>query len=196
MIIVHLWNIEIRLSLLFPAMLVVLLALDTSGMAAWCVAASAMHEAGHFLALLAVHNKPAQICVGIFGIRVTQNNHTPLSYRQNVLVSLAGPAVNLLSFAILLASGGWSVPTSVHLVMGLLNLLPVEPLDGGQALFCCLAQQLEQDKADRIVFGVSIATILPLAVLGFTVLIYSGYNFTLLALCLYLCLLLLFKKKR
>lgn len=38
-------------------------------------------------------------------------------------------------------------------------------------------------------------TILPLAAAGFYVLLHSGYNFTLLAVSVYLVLLLLLKKK-
>lgn len=46
-------GIPLRVSLLFPAAVVVLLTLDTAGTAGWCLTASAMHEAGHFLLLLA-----------------------------------------------------------------------------------------------------------------------------------------------
>ena len=60
-------GVEVQLSLLFPAAVVVLLSLDPSGMPLWCVAASAMHEMGHFLALLALGSRPASVSVGMFG---------------------------------------------------------------------------------------------------------------------------------
>ena len=83
----------------------------------------------------------------------------------------------------------------VHATMAVMNLLPVEPLDGGQALFCLLAPHMEEPKATRAVLVVSVVTILPLAAAGFYVLLHSGYNFTLLAVSVYLVLLLLLKKK-
>ena len=39
----RLWGTEWACSLLFPATVVVLLTLDTGGMAGWCLAASVMH---------------------------------------------------------------------------------------------------------------------------------------------------------
>lgn len=185
----------IRLSLLFPAMIVVMLAMDTTGLSGWCIAASAMHETGHFMALLTLSSRPACVTVGIFGIRVEQNAHTPLSYKKNILVSLAGPMVNCVTCILLCAFGGLSEAAWVHGVLGIFNLLPIEPLDGGQALFCFLADIWTEEKAERLVLLISVITILPLAAAGFYVLIYSGYNITLLLLSLYLCLLILLKRK-
>lgn len=192
----RLWGTEWACSLLFPATVVVLLTLDTGGMAGWCLAASVMHEAGHFLMLLACGGRPAQVSIGIFGVRVEQDVHAPIGYGKNVWVSLAGPLVNGLSCGILLLlGGGWTTPVMVHATMAVMNLLPVEPLDGGQALFCLLAPHMEEPKATRAVLVVSVVTILPLAAAGFYVLLHSGYNFTLLAVSVYLVLLLLLKKK-
>lgn len=97
----RLGGVEWRLSLLFPAAVVVLLTLDGSGTAAWCLAASVMHEGGHFLMLLLCGGKPAVVAAGIFGVRIEQDGRARLSYARNLLVSLAGPAVNMLSAAVL-----------------------------------------------------------------------------------------------
>ena len=64
----RLWGTEWACSLLFPATVVVLLTLDTGGMAGWCLAASVMHEAGHFLMLLACGGRPARVSIGIFAL--------------------------------------------------------------------------------------------------------------------------------
>ncbi len=192
----RLWGIQWKCSLLFPATVVVLLTLDTGGMAIWCLAASAMHEAGHFLALLLCGGRPVFISVGIFGVRVEQDVHAPMGYGKNLLVSLAGPAVNAVCCLVLWIGGAvGSVPFMVHSTMTLMNLLPVEPLDGGQALFCALAPHMDEPKAARVLLVVSVLTVLPLAAAGFYVLLRSGYNFSLLAVCVYLILLLLFKRK-
>ena len=188
-------GIAIRLSLLFPAAVVLLLTLDKSGIPAWCVAASLLHEGGHFAAMMLFGCKPSAIRMGIFGVRVEQNPAAPVSYGQNIVISLAGPMVNLLCFGAAYAAGGACIPAMVHLVLALFNLLPVEPLDGGQALFCLLAMHMEAERAERLVFLVSFAAVVPLAGVGFTLLLRSGYNFTLLLVSVYLGLLLLFKRK-
>ncbi len=190
---IRIGGIPVRVSLLFPAAVVVLLTLDTAGTAGWCLAASAMHEAGHFLLLLAFGCRPACIHMGIFGVRVEQNGSRPLSYGRNVLVSLAGPAVNLITFTVLYLAGGWTVPAAVHFVLGVFNLLPIEPLDGGQALFCLLALFVSERTANRVVMAVSVLVLFPLGVAGWMVMLGSRYNFSLLAVCVYLFLLILLK---
>lgn len=190
----HIGGTTVRVSVLFFAAAVVWLTLDGSGLAVWCLLASFLHEMGHLTALAACGRQPAAVEAGIFGVRMTQNPGTPLSYGRNILVSLAGPLANLLTAALLAAAGAQPGAIAVQLSIGLFNLLPVEALDGGQALFCLLADHMEATRAERIVLGGSVAAILPLATLGCLLLLYSGYNFTLLAVSLYLGLLLIFKR--
>ena len=189
-------GVDVQLSLLFPAAVVLLLSLDPSGMPLWCIAASLMHETGHFLALFALGSRPAAVSVGVFGVRLRQDPAARLSYGGSLLVSLAGPSVNLLTFAVLAATvGPAAVPALIHLTMGAFNLLPVGPLDGGQALTFALASRWGEDRAESVVQAVSIAVLVPLVTAGAYYMIRSGYNFTLLAVSLYLGLLLLFKKR-
>lgn len=184
-----------RFSLLFPAMVAVVVTLDPTVLSLWCLVASLMHETGHFVALLALDCKPRRVTLGLFGLRVEQDPARRLSYRQNALVSLAGPAVNLVSFCILSGFHQNGAAALVHLTLGVFNLLPIEPLDGGQALYCLLACRMEEGRARRWILRISVAVLLPLATAGFFVLVMSGYNVTLLAVSLYLGLLLLFKEK-
>lgn len=188
-------GVPCRFSLLFPAMVAVAVTLDPSVFSLWCLAASFMHEAGHFTALLAFDCKPQRISVGLFGMRVEQDPAKRLGYRQNALVSLAGPAVNLVTFCILSFFHGNEAAALVHLTLGVFNLLPIEPLDGGQALYCLLALRMEEESARKWVLRISVITLFPIAAAGFFVLAMSGYNITLLAVSLYLSLLLLLKEK-
>lgn len=189
-------GIEFRMSLLFPAILVLLFTVDRSGIVEWCVAASILHEAGHFIAMYALGCRPAQVIVGFFGVCVVQDPTALMSYRHSRTVALAGPAVNLLTFLVMLALTGLSMPCLVHLIFGMFNLMPVEPLDGGQALYYTLLGHMEEERAGRILTAVSILTLIPMATAGFYLLIRSGYNFTLIAVSLYLGMLLLFKRRR
>ena len=189
-------GIDFRFSLLFPAAMVILLTLDKTGLAAWCVAASILHEAGHFFMMFALGSRPAQIIIGIFGVCVIQNQSVPMSYKNSRLVALAGPLANLAAFLVTTAGCGIAMPSLVHLVLAVFNLLPVEPLDGGQALYFTLISHMDEEKAERICLAVSVVTLVPLATGGFYLLMRSGYNFTLLAVSLYLGLLLIFKRKR
>lgn len=68
-----------------------------------------------------------------------------LAYRDEWICAAAGPAANLLLFAILLP---WEPRTAlVSLTLALYNLLPIWPLDGGRILFACAAQHLPLPQA-------------------------------------------------
>ena len=191
----RLWGIRIGISLLFPASAVVMIALDTTGLASWCLCASLLHEGGHLLALLWLGHRPQEIAFGVFGMRMVQAVDTPLSYGRQAVVAMAGPLVNAVCALVLLYAGGSPGAALVHTVLCLFNLLPIAPLDGGQALLALLRCRIAADKADTVVFVLSLCVIAPLTVGGFCLLAVSGYNFTLLAVCLYLLFLLLLKRR-
>ena len=85
-----------------------------------------------------------------------------LSYGGEILAAAAGPAVNLL-LAPLLAYGGrlWEMLylfAGTQLVLGLFNLLPILPLDGGSMLWNLLAWITEPYTADRVMTAVGFGT--------------------------------------
>lgn len=184
-------GVRVRISLLFPAVLVVLLSWDKTGIPAWCVLASLLHELGHLTALCALGGRPARLDVGFFGMRMVIDRERPLSYAASALVSLAGPITNLLMLALLLPLTGPGPQVWVHATLAGLNLLPIEPLDGGQALQAIVAPRLGEEKAARLLTGISFVTLFLLALAGSMLWIASGYNFTLTALCAYLTLLVI-----
>lgn len=102
--------------------------------------AAAIHELGHCLALWRLGAHVTGFRIGILGA-VLATDSRRLSYSGELLAVLAGPAANLLCALLLTALGGtrWAVSVGAHLVLGIFNLLPVRPLDGGWALYLLLA---------------------------------------------------------
>ncbi|HBL41704.1 MAG TPA: peptidase M50, partial [Ruminococcaceae bacterium] len=74
------------------------------------------------------------------------------------------------------------------------NLIPIEPLDCGRAVFFRLCCRTDSIRAQRIVFGIGVCFLIPLTVCGFLVLINSKYNITLLLASAYLSYILLKRK--
>lgn len=94
------------------------------------VLAMTLHEAGHLLAALAVGIKVKNVGFcwkGMYTVR------EPGPAAKNVLVSLAGPMVNV----VLMFTWHWS-PTFglANLCFALCNLLPIEGSDGERILSC------------------------------------------------------------
>lgn len=117
-----------------------------------------------------------------------------MPYTVTALVALAGPLCNLV-FAGLSALVGAKAGVLVHLALGGFNLLPLSPLDGGQALFCVLAPKIGESAARRWLTVTTLLAGIPLFAAAWWVFFKTGYNASLLILCFYLLFLVFFKKK-
>ena len=186
----RLLGVRCRLSLLFPALLTGLLLAQPDGLALTCVLASAIHEMGHLLAMVAAGCPPAACTVGAFGVRLEMGARQP-GYLQNIGISLAGPAVNVLSAGVLFLLCQ-PEPAAVHLVLAGLNLLPAAALDGGQVLRCVLCLLGQETRAGHWLRWLSAAVLLPLAAVAFWLFLSGRGNATLLIVSVYLTALVFF----
>jgi stage IV sporulation protein FB len=85
---------------------------------------------------------------------------------------------------------------AINLIIGLFNIMPVFSLDGGRALESLLLQKLPNEKCEKIITAVSVVFLVPMTFFGFYILIKSGYNFTFLAISIYLSVMLFIKNSK
>ncbi len=117
-----------------------------------------LHELGHALMARQYGIDTADITLYIFG-GVARLERMPRSSGPELLIALAGPAVN---FAIVLALGAilaltslatpWPLPLLVNILtinlgLGIFNLIPAFPMDGGRVLRALLSGWLGRVKA-------------------------------------------------
>ena len=122
--------------------------------------AALTHELGHCAMLRWLRARVTAVRITAMGAEMRIEGR--LSYGGEVLAAAAGPAVNLL-LAPLLAYGGrlWEMLylfAGTQLVLGLFNLLPILPLDGGSMLWNLLAWVTEPYTADRVMTAVGFGT--------------------------------------
>ena len=154
-----------------------------------------LHESAHLLAMCLFHAPPKSIVLSALGCRMILFEEKPMGYGKNMLVSLAGPFANLLSFGMMaLFSGEAHIFAQASLTLGMFHCLPIEPLDGGLALRAFLSTFLEAERAEKITFVISLVLLFPLSVLGFLLLLRTRYNFSLLLMSLYFLLYLVLKR--
>lgn len=187
-------GITVHISPLFFALLATLLIYEEKGLAAGCLAASLLHECGHLLMLLWRGSVPESITVGPFGMRIERESSLRLSFWDDLLIAMGGPLMNIICCGMFLCFGK-PTAAAIHLIIAILNLLPVEALDGGEILLCILYRYLPRDKASKCLLVCSLLTVFPLGVAGFFVLLQSHCNISLLTVDAYLILLLIFKRK-
>ena len=105
---------------------------------------SLLHEAGHLTAILLNEGEIKYLQLSAFGA-MFDANLSKLSRGSKIAVYLSGPLVSILaallcfyfsgrSFLVLVFSAG-----VINLVLGIINLLPMRPLDGGNALWVLAA---------------------------------------------------------
>ena len=111
--------------------------------------AAAVHELGHGLVLKLFGGQIDALRIGMFGA-VMESNLSRFSYGRELAVVLAGPLVNFLCALVLSATGDahWFAAIGANLVLGLFNLLPIRPLDGGRALYLLVAWFFEPEAGD------------------------------------------------
>lgn len=128
-----------------------------------------IHELGHAVAFRAFGHRPHVVLYTMGGLTYGTPG-VDMSPGRDILVSLAGPAAGL-------ALGGlvWAISTAappppealllrttvadllwVNIGWGLVNLLPIVPLDGGQVLRSVLRTRMAYGRADRIALIVSV----------------------------------------
>ncbi len=130
-----------------------------------------IHELSHSLVAINQKNSVREITLYVFG-GAAKIEHEPKSPSQEVFMSLAGPAMSfflsfiyyalfiLLESAILTwASTIFYVLGIVNFYLGIFNLMPAFPLDGGR-VFRSIIWKLKKDKLKATVYSVRLSWLL------------------------------------
>ena len=151
-----------------------------------------IHESGHIIAAFFCGMHISSIRFGALGIHMLGDIQS-VSFLRRAAVSLAGPIANLLACIFLLPFGtAWYAAEALLFVF---HILPAVPLDGGSALYCVLCSGFNEKTAAGWCTGISAITAFLLGVLGFSLLIQSNGNFTLLLAAVYIVF-YIFQKQR
>jgi len=189
---------KVSVSMLFAATVTLLLIYDKSGGAKLGLCAAAFHEFGHLACLTICMEAtsagiaPREISFGLYGVRLTRGPDVSVSYLWEAAIAFAGPAANLLLMSALLAVGAFLgadrmlLPVRINAALAAFNLLPVKPLDGGQILYNLLCSRLNEPAARKITNIAAVCGLAAMTVFGAAALYFSGYNYTVLVVTVYL----------
>ncbi|MCC8023530.1 MAG: site-2 protease family protein [Clostridiales bacterium] len=178
---------QVRLDFLFFA-LAALMLLYNAEATLIMICLSILHECGHVIALLMMGGRVKSLRLGAFGMSLVRNEDYPLNLNQEFWFVMAGPLVNLA-----IAGGALLIPgetalqiSSMSLLLGLFNLLPVSAMDGGKALFYVMLQFMREETARRVLYWVSALLLLCLGGTSCYLLAIGRNNYSLLIVVMYL----------
>ena len=121
------------------------------------------HEAGHFFAALICGARLERLTIDIIGAKMSLCGKL-LSYKEEFIIALFGPLVNLIIFA--LAYPLWKELSGFSLVLGILNLIPAPGFDGGRMLYSVTASRFGCGIADKTSRFFSFAAVLFIWLIG------------------------------
>ena len=101
--------------------------------------AAVCHEAGHLLALWAYHVPVESVTIGPVGAVIRASGQDRLSYGRDLLATLAGVGVNFILAFLFARVTEEYLFAGANAVLGVYNLLPIQGLDGGRALYLAAA---------------------------------------------------------
>ena len=119
------------------------------GLLGWSVLACAAHELGHLLVGAALGGRPRWLSLSAVGLELKLEYPAGLSYGRELAVALAGPAVNLIMGLICARAGNYLL-AGVSFGLGLFNLLPILPLDGGRIVWCAMSALFGAQAGERV----------------------------------------------
>lgn len=176
-------GILLQLDFSFFAVLALYLLLDESGFGLAALAACAMHETAHLVAMTAFGVRVERLTLYGAGIRITSAAIERAKPLQRAVILAAGCAANFIAAAIFWHTREYAA-SAVNLFIGVFNLLPMGELDGAGLLKLTAIRFCRADKIDKVMKAASVVSA---ALCGCAVLLLGGgVPFTLVTTALYI----------
>lgn len=191
--------VQIKPNFYFLAGITLILVIDKSYFSVFGILFALLHELGHIFVILTKKNNINKINFGIVNIDMIYENNNFCDYKDELCIFSAGCIVNFVLYLIFILIYFayniyfFKIVAYQNLLICVINLLPIESLDGHKILNIILSKKLDLIKRDKILNIISIIFLIPVCILGFTILIKSKYNYSLLVLGLYLFSNLIYK---
>ncbi|MBQ9355159.1 MAG: site-2 protease family protein [Clostridia bacterium] len=182
---------EIYISFLFSAVIAFMIATDRTGLVIPTLFSVLLHEVGHLIFMWIFECEPKSIKLVPASISITRG----MSAKKygDLLISLAGPMVNLIMFCslyvnFLITKSAFSLDCAlINLAFFIFNMLPVSGLDGGIILKIILSKKFKDPlKAERIVRIITLAVGLLVGIIGITLIINGELNISVFIVAIYI----------
>lgn len=128
------------------------------GFAASVYAVMLLHEAAHALAASCLGIGISRFVLYPFGVNLKIKTRLLASVADEMILYLSGPLVNAVAALVCAVSGHKNMFYYNNLLLFIINIMPILPLDGGQAARRIISARIGEEKATRLLsfFGFAV----------------------------------------
>lgn len=163
----YLGRVGIKLHFLFFIVLAYMLSFEIGKYYITSLFYACIHEFAHIAVLSKLYDGDFTVTFGAFGMRLQYDDCVRFSLKNEAATEFSGPAVNAVmgtAFFILYKiqpdSEFFCISFIINASLGLFNLLPVIPLDGGRFLYNIISMKFTADKADSVLNVCGVVTLI------------------------------------
>lgn len=190
-------KIEINLKIVF--LIILLLLFDNINTYLIFLFFILIHEFSHLVVGILIGGRPQKMTISIFGVSIEFYSYGKNKTFNKLIFFLIGPVINIfigiLCYKYMKDSNEKSLIVYTNFALGIFNLLPILPLDGGKIMKEILKVILGFEKSNKIMIFVS-KCFLVIASLIYSVLIIKIKNIMILFLLMYLWYLYSMEEKK
>lgn len=149
-----------------------------------------VHEIAHLIVGIALGGKPNKLTISLFGVSLNFYSYSKTKILYKIIFYAIGPIVNIIIATLIM----WLIKEQLFIIkkiiiinyaIGIFNLLPILPLDGGNIIKEFLKIFFDTEKATKITIYFS-KVILVIITLVYSILIIKIKNIIILFLIVYL----------
>lgn len=190
----NIFGVKVEITFWFVAFITFIISLNVPSNVLVTVISSLLHETGHLFVMTGLGNKPQAVRFEITGMNIIRQPDLKISTKNEILIALGGPLINLICFllsvVIRCVYKNESILTfgCINLILMTFNLLPIKKLDGGMALYYTLSQKYDNIICSKVLKIISVLFITLIYIWGIYAFISSKYNFSLIIIAIFLTL--------
>lgn len=190
----NVFGVKVEITFWFVALITFIISLNAPSNVLVTVFSSILHETGHLLIMTSVGNKPQAIRFEITGMNIIRQPDLKISTKNEIFIALGGPLINLICFlisvVILCIYENENILTfgCINLILMIFNLLPINKLDGGLALYYILSQKFDNLTCTKTLKITSVFFIALIYIWGIYAFVSSKYNISLIIIAIFLTL--------
>ncbi|MEG2001202.1 MAG: M50 family metallopeptidase [Evtepia sp.] len=141
---------KIHISGGFGVLMAVLLYLDTENLLPYALLSCAFHEFGHLCAIWLLGGEIQEFRLSLVGAEIKPHRVRMFSYAEEFMIAIAGPVASIACALCSSLFVGSELMTGMNLCVGVFNLIPASPLDGGRILKVFISTKTTPFEAEKV----------------------------------------------